>query len=90
MTSSNPLHRSPSPDSGPFDPNVCILFEEYITKSDAPRFHLTLERWREIRQTLLNPDSLGVLDKQGNRRKWSALNEYFLKDGNLFKKLTVA
>jgi len=31
-----------------------------------------------------------VLDKQGNRRKWSALNEYFLKDGNLFKKPTVA
>ena len=48
MTSPNPLHRSPSPDSGPFDPNVRILFEEYITKSDAPRFRFTLERWRRI------------------------------------------
>jgi len=90
MASSDPLHSSQSPDSGPFDPNIHISFEEYIAKSDTCYFCVIFDRWREIRQTLLNPEFLGVLDNPGNRCKWSTLNKYFLKDGNLFKRSTLA
>jgi len=90
MSSPDPLYEAPSPSGGPFDSNLCIAFEEHITKSETPCLRLTLDRWREIRQTILNSDSLGNLDKQGKRRKWTVLNGYFLKNRTLFKRPTVA
>ena len=73
-----------------FGPEVRAAFETFLRQSDASHFHLPFDQWVEICQMIQNPDSFQNLDKDGQREKWTALNEYVLDEqGTLFKLPTI-